>query len=91
MRFLAVLMLLLPLAAHAAEGARWRNCNEDAQCVLIEGICSKIAVHQDFKTDAEVYFTQERRRANCAEKFWQPKQFVADCHLNSCRAAATSK
>lgn len=89
----ALILLTLPMLAHAAalkEGKDWRVCGTDADCVLVEGLCSKTSVNTGYETDAIAYYRQERPNAKCVEKFWETKSVVAQCRLGSCSTAAKS-
>lgn len=90
MRLLALVLISVPMLAHAAqkEGADWRNCHDDADCVQIEGTCGKTAVNKAFRSDAETFYRQEKETTKCVEQFWRPKNSVAQCRLNSCSTAA---
>lgn len=82
MRFLcaAFFAALLPMVAAAVEeNPRWRVCNDDAQCVLIQGTCDKTAVNAAYADEATRYYAELATRARCAERFWMPKDGVAQC------------
>lgn len=86
----AVLALGLPVAALAAEllheGKFWRNCEADAQCVVVEGACSKTSVNAAFEGEAVAYYRQEAARSTCAPTpFWKSNDVVARCYLGGCQ------
>jgi hypothetical protein len=88
-RTLAFAALLLPFAASAVElheGKFWRNCEADAQCVVIEGTCDKTSVNSVFKGEAERYYKQEASAAKCAPRpFWKSNNVMARCYLGGCQ------
>ena len=74
----------LPRSANA-----WRDCVEDAQCVLIDGLCDKTAVNLAFEQEARDYYKQAARQVDCGvTKFWKPASSKAQCRLQSCSVAA---
>ena len=90
MRFLVAALgaAFFAMAAHAEplkEGADWRNCSKDDQCVMIDGVCDKTAVNWQVKDKAEAYYRQEARNASCANPpFWRKGEKVSRCRLGGC-------
>jgi hypothetical protein len=76
------------MTAHAEtlkEGADWRNCSTDDQCVMIDGLCDKTAVNWQVKDKAEAFYRQEAAKVKCAAvPFWRNGEKVSRCRLGSC-------
>ncbi|MES2985426.1 MAG: hypothetical protein V4735_09590 [Pseudomonadota bacterium] len=72
------------------EGKDWRDCTEDAQCVLVSGPCNPTSVNLASKDVAAAYYKQQAKTARCVERFWEPKLPEAQCRLGSCSTAAKS-
>lgn len=66
-------------AVTIAELGAWRTCNADDQCIIIEGTCDKTSVNKRFKRSAEMYYAEMRPKADCVDRFWVPKDVIAQC------------
>lgn len=79
--WLLIGMLAMPLMASAElkEGANWRSCHDDVDCVLVEGTCSQTSVNKAFRSDAETFYRQEKQKTKCVERFWEAKERIAQC------------
>jgi hypothetical protein len=83
----ALVAAFLPFAVAAEplkEGADWRNCSKDDQCVMIDGLCDKTAVNWQAKAKAQVFYAQERMHVKCAIPFWRVGEKMPRCRLGSC-------
>lgn len=81
---LAMLMPMLAQAAEMKEGADWRNCADDTQCVMIDGLCGKTAVNKLAKKQAELFYRKKAETVRCVDRFWEPKEQTPRCRLGSC-------
>jgi hypothetical protein len=81
--------------AELSEGADWRNCSQDAQCIAIEGLCGTTAVNFQVKDTAARYYRERKKKTKCVERFWEPREQTVRCRLGSCetipKQAATDK
>lgn len=89
MRFLCAAMVaaFLPIFAQAQElkeAKDWRYCSEDAQCVMIDGLCDKTAVNWQVEAKAVAYYKQARPKAKCVERFWRAGEKMPRCRLGGC-------
>ena len=88
---LVIAALALPMAAAAVtlqEGKQWRNCDDDNQCIAIQGKCGLTGVHMDWKDEAAAYYRQEASKVNCSQPFWKPKAQLVRCRLGQCETYA---
>lgn len=84
MRVLVVSALLLVSNAafaeqHKARDFYWRDCMEDSECMLIDGTCDKTAINKLYEPEARQYYSKMARSASCPQKFWVPKEVIAEC------------
>ena len=97
MRLLVVIgILCLPITAAIAAPklepkSQWKPCAQDADCVIIKGMCRPAAVNVSFKADAERYYAAEAKTSQCPQEFWHPPTPVARCRLNSCETVQKDK
>ena len=83
----ALVAAFLPFAVAAQplkEGADWRNCSTDDQCVMIDGACDKTAVNWQVKDAAEAYYRQQQTLVKCAIPFWRQGEKMPRCRLGGC-------
>ena len=77
----------LPLMAQAAESVDkniWHQCQTDAECVVVDGVCAPTAVNKLYEPEAVKHYKELATLAKCAKQFWAPKAKIARCHLNAC-------
>lgn len=75
----AAFLPVATLAADSPENPRWRVCGTSADCVLIDGVCSKTAVNIGYRDSAVSYYQTMARDAKCVTRFWVPQDVVAEC------------
>lgn len=80
----AALFASVAVAAELKEGADWRNCSDDKQCVMIDGVCGKTAVNRLVKKQAEMFYREKAREASCVSRFWEPAEQTPRCRLGGC-------
>ena len=89
---LFLLLTALPLMAGAAAplepGKHWHDCEQDVDCIAVQGICDLTAVNNVFKTEAIAYYKQQARMVRCKQTFWKPKDKIARCRLGWCETIA---
>ena len=80
--------VLAPLLAHAAPPqVDFNRCEQDADCVLVEGICGKAAVNAAYKGLATQYYAEQAKNEKaCGDLFWRPEMKTVRCRLQSCQA-----
>jgi hypothetical protein len=80
-RWLVLAAACLPMAAMAQlqEGANWRGCVTNDECVLVPGVCHDTAVNVAYQAQAIAFYKQQAKSANCPQRFWEAKEKIAEC------------
>ena len=95
MKFVSILLCSVALVASVGQAQEtrkfdplWSRCKKDADCVLVEGLCSGFrGVNKKYEQEAKNYFHWANAAASCAQvdsqKVVKPK---VSCVKETCEA-----
>lgn len=73
-------LVTLPALAFAQDDANWRDCQQDEDCIAVQGTCDLTAVNVAYKDDAVAYYRKLHAQASCVKRFWQPTtNIIPEC------------
>lgn len=83
-------LIFFSAAAEAQFGKEWLTCRTDADCVKINGLCSrKDAINKKFTADFDKFIEKMRTVSNCMELSEKEKAHnensVAKCAAGTCK------
>ena len=72
--------ITLPAMVFAQDDANWRECQQDSDCIAVQGTCDLTAVNVAYKDDAVTYYRKLHANSNCVKRFWEPtKGMIPEC------------